>query len=83
MEFLEYSLQAIGYFTLIILSSCILIYLLNVKNKAKPTLYLIGFFAGALIGYDWVRVFKRFYPTQYEEIELKIIELQNSNTLFD
>jgi hypothetical protein len=29
-----------------------------------------------LIGYDWVRVFKRFYPNQYEEIELKIIELQ-------
>jgi len=40
--------------------------------------YLLGFFAGALIGYDWVRVFKRFYPKQYEEIELKIIELQNS-----
>ena len=42
--------------------------------------YLLSFFAGALIGYDWVRIFKRFYPLQYEEIELKIIKLQNSNT---
>ncbi|MFX0075801.1 MAG: hypothetical protein ACFE96_10190 [Candidatus Hermodarchaeota archaeon] len=41
--------------------------------------YLYSFIAGALIGYDWVRVFKQFYPTQYEEIELKIIELQNSS----
>ena len=40
--------------------------------------YLFGFIAGALIGYDWVRVFKRFYPNQYEEIELKILELQKS-----
>ena len=38
--------------------------------------YLLVFLAGSLIGYDWVRVFKRFYPNQYEEIELKIIELQ-------
>jgi hypothetical protein len=38
--------------------------------------YLFVFLAGSLIGYDWVRVFKRFYPNQYEEIELKIIELQ-------
>jgi hypothetical protein len=41
--------------------------------------YFYGFIAGALIGYDWVRVFKRFYPNQYEEIELKISELQKSN----
>ncbi|NVM16859.1 MAG: hypothetical protein HWN80_04030 [Candidatus Lokiarchaeota archaeon] len=40
--------------------------------------YLLGFFAGSVIGYDWVRVFKRFYPKQYEEIELKMIELQKS-----
>ena len=39
--------------------------------------YLLVFLAGSLIGYDWVRVFKRFYPNQYEKIELKIVELQN------
>jgi len=42
--------------------------------------YLLGFLAGALIGYDWVRLFKRFYPKLYEEIALKIIELQQSKT---
>lgn len=41
--------------------------------------YMLSFLAGTLIGYDWVRVFKRFYPIQYEEIELKIIEIQNSD----
>lgn len=41
--------------------------------------YLLSFIAGALIGYDWVRVFKRFFPNQYEEIELKIIELQKND----
>ncbi|NVM45682.1 MAG: hypothetical protein HWN79_12280 [Candidatus Lokiarchaeota archaeon] len=41
--------------------------------------YLLGFLAGALIGYDWVRVFKQFFPNQYEEIELKIIELQKND----
>jgi len=41
--------------------------------------YFLGFLAGSLIGFDWVRVFKRFYPSHYEEIELKIIELQNTD----
>ena len=41
--------------------------------------YLLCFLAGVLIGYDWVRVFKRFFPDQYEEIELKMIEFQNTN----
>ena len=41
--------------------------------------YFLSFLAGALIGYDWVRVFKRFFPNQYEEIELKIIELQKND----
>ncbi len=41
--------------------------------------YLFGFLAGSLIGFDWLRVFKRFYPKQYKEIELKIIELQNTD----
>ena len=40
--------------------------------------YMLSFIAGALIGYDWVRVFKQFYPNQYEEIELKILELQKT-----
>jgi hypothetical protein len=38
--------------------------------------YLLSFVAGALIGYDWVRVFKHFYSNQYEEIELRILELR-------
>jgi hypothetical protein len=42
--------------------------------------YMLSFFAGALIGYDWVRVFKRFYPMHYKEIELRIKELQESDT---
>ncbi|MFX0048931.1 MAG: hypothetical protein ACFE8G_12300 [Candidatus Hermodarchaeota archaeon] len=42
--------------------------------------YLLSIFAGAIIGYDWVRVFKQFYPIQYEEIEFKIINLLNSDS---
>jgi hypothetical protein len=39
--------------------------------------YLFSFIAGSLIGFDWMRVFKLFYPIYYSEIEQKIIELKN------
>ena len=39
--------------------------------------YLLSFFAGGLIGIDWLRIFKRFYPNHYRELEQKIIELTN------
>ena len=42
--------------------------------------YLLSFFAGGLIGIDWLRIFKRFYPNHYRELEQKIIELTNSST---
>jgi len=41
--------------------------------------YLLSILAGSLIGYDWVRIFKQFYPNHYKELELKIMELQKSN----
>lgn len=40
--------------------------------------YLLGFCAGAIIGVDWLRIFKRFYPSHYRELEQKINELTNS-----
>ncbi len=39
--------------------------------------YLLSFFAGGLIGVDWLRIFKRFYPNHYRELERKIVELTN------
>ncbi|MHA1472499.1 MAG: hypothetical protein ACTSQW_05315 [Promethearchaeota archaeon] len=39
--------------------------------------YLFSFIAGSLIGFDWMRVFKLFYPIYYTEIEQKITELKN------
>jgi hypothetical protein len=39
--------------------------------------YLFSLIAGSLIGFDWMRVFKLFYPKYYTEIEQKIIELKN------
>jgi len=39
--------------------------------------YLFSLIAGSLIGFDWMRVFKLFYPIHYAEIEQKIIELKN------
>ncbi|MFX1338844.1 MAG: hypothetical protein ACFFDK_09565 [Promethearchaeota archaeon] len=38
--------------------------------------YLFCFIAGALIGIDWLRVFKIFYPRAYEEIEKEISRLK-------
>ena len=39
--------------------------------------YLLCIFAGGLIGVDWLRIFKRFYPSHYHELEQKIDELTN------
>jgi hypothetical protein len=41
--------------------------------------YVFGFIAGSLIGFDWVRIFKQFYPNLYDEIESKMIELENTD----
>lgn len=37
--------------------------------------YLLSFFAGGLIGIDWLRIFKIFYPSHYKELERKINEI--------
>lgn len=42
--------------------------------------YFLSFCAGAIIGIDWLRIFKRFYPSHYRELEQKIITLTNSTT---
>jgi len=42
--------------------------------------YLLSFFAGGLIGVDWLRIFKIFYPNHYRELKQKMVELTNSNT---
>ncbi|MHA2034965.1 MAG: hypothetical protein ACW98X_00940 [Promethearchaeota archaeon] len=39
--------------------------------------YLLAFFAGGLIGIDWLRIFKKFYPSHYKELEFKINEISN------
>ncbi|MHA1242168.1 MAG: hypothetical protein ACTSQU_15515 [Promethearchaeota archaeon] len=39
--------------------------------------YLFSLLAGSIIGFDWLRIFKLFYPLYYAEIEQKIIELKN------
>ena len=39
--------------------------------------YLLSFFAGGLIGIDWLRIFKRFYPSHYKELERKINEISS------
>ena len=39
--------------------------------------YLFSLLAGGIIGFDWLRIFKLFYPMYYAEIERKIVELKN------
>ncbi len=41
--------------------------------------YLFSLLAGSIIGFDWLRIFKLFYPINYAEIEQKIIELKNNS----
>ncbi|MHA1254880.1 MAG: hypothetical protein ACTSPS_04695 [Promethearchaeota archaeon] len=38
--------------------------------------YLFSLLAGIIIGFDWVRIFKWFYPKYYADIEQRIIELK-------
>ena len=38
--------------------------------------YLFSLLAGSIIGFDWVRIFKWFYPKYYGDIEQRIIELK-------
>ena len=43
--------------------------------------YFFCFLTGGIIGIDWYRIFKRFYPTLYSEIEQKLVEIKKSNNL--
>ena len=38
--------------------------------------YFFSLLAGCIIGFDWVRIFKWFYPKYYVDIEQRIIELK-------
>ena len=38
--------------------------------------YVFSLLAGSIIGFDWVRIFKWFYPKYYADIEQRIIELK-------
>ena len=35
--------------------------------------YLLSFLAGGIIGFDWIRIFKWFYPKNYVDIEQRIL----------
>ncbi|MHA1147051.1 MAG: hypothetical protein ACTSR8_02290 [Promethearchaeota archaeon] len=39
--------------------------------------FILGFIAGALLGKDWLRLFKRFYPSLYNEINEVIKKLKS------
>jgi len=52
------------------------------SERSQINWLILNYFAGALIGYDKVRVFKQLYALQYKDIVLKIIELQTSNKRF-
>jgi hypothetical protein len=39
--------------------------------------YILSFFAGGLIGIDWLRIFKIFYPSHYKDLERKINEISD------
>jgi hypothetical protein len=41
--------------------------------------YLFSLLAGSIIGFDWLRIFKWFYPKYYFEIEQRIVELKKHN----
>ena len=53
----------------------------NIDDESVVQLgYLLCFIAGGLIGLDWLRIFKLFYPKYYETIDKKIRQL-NKNSL--
>lgn len=39
--------------------------------------YILSFVAGGIIGIDWLRIFKIFYPSHYQELEQKIKEISS------
>ncbi len=41
--------------------------------------YVFSLLAGSIIGFDWVRIFKWFYPCYYSDIEQRIIELRKNS----
>ena len=41
--------------------------------------YLVSLLAGSIIGYDWVRIFKWFYPKHFADIEQRITELKKNS----
>ena len=43
--------------------------------------YVFSLLAGSIIGLDWVRIFKWFYPKYYADIEQRIIELKKHGNL--
>ena len=51
----------------------------NLENEFIIQLgYLLSFIAGGLLGRDWFRIFRRFYPELYKEIENIISNLKNN-----
>jgi hypothetical protein len=40
--------------------------------------FVLSFISGGIIGRDWCRVFRRFYPEFYTELELVLNKLKNS-----
>ncbi len=53
------------------------IFRLNYENIVLSG-YILSFIAGGLIGLDWFRIFKHFYPDDYEQIILIINKLERS-----
>jgi len=51
---------------------------ININNEFVIYLgYFISFIAGGIIGRDWYRIFKKFYPEAYQEIETIINKVKN------
>ena len=40
--------------------------------------YFIGAIAGGLIGIDWLRIFRKFYPEIYQELHYAMKQLENT-----
>ena len=41
--------------------------------------YLLSLLAGSIIGFDWIRIFKWFYPKYYEDIKQRILEVKKKS----
>jgi hypothetical protein len=52
----------------------------NIADESVIQLgYFLCFMAGGLIGIDWYRIFKIFYPQDYEMIEREIVDLKEKS----